>query len=106
MYNYKAKIKAVESGDTVVAEVDLGFSIFKEMKLQLYGVNTPKIEDPERAAGVETRDILREKILGKHVEIHSYKKEAGEDRPYRVTILHGDLNINQWLIDNEYAIRV
>ncbi|QNJ97941.1 thermonuclease family protein [Constantimarinum furrinae] len=103
MYNYKAKINEVCDGETVMAIVDLGFSNYKELKLRLYGVNAPKIPDEEREAGIMTRDLLKEKILNKEVEIHTYKNRINGAESYLVTILLGDTNINRWLIDNGHA---
>ena len=73
MYHYKAKIIAVYDGDTVTALVDLGFLHFQEMKLRLFGIDTPELRGEEREQGMVVRDLLREMILDKEVEIHSYK---------------------------------
>ena len=73
MYNYKAKIIGVYDGDTVTSLVDLGFLHFQKMKLRLYGIDTPELRGQEREQGLIVRGILREMILGKDVEIQSYK---------------------------------
>lgn len=73
MYQYKAEIIDVYDGDTVTAVVDLGFLHFQEMKLRLYGIDTPELRGEEREQGLVVRDILRGLILDKEVEIHSYK---------------------------------
>ena len=78
MYNYKAKIIGVYDGDTVTAMVDLGFLHFQEMKLRLYGIDTPELRGPEREQGIIVRDILREMILNKEVTIRSYKDKQGK----------------------------
>ncbi|WP_336066999.1 hypothetical protein [Mesoflavibacter sp. CH_XMU1404-2] len=78
MYNYKAKIIDVYDGDTVTAMVDLGFLHFQEMKLRLYGINTPELRGPEREQGIIVRDILREMVLDKEVTIRSYKDKQGK----------------------------
>ena len=78
MYNYKAKIIDVYDGDTVTAMVDLGFLHFQEMKLRLYGIDTPELRGEEREQGIIVRDILREMVLGKEVTIRSYKDKQGK----------------------------
>ncbi|NNM22882.1 MAG: thermonuclease family protein [Flavobacteriaceae bacterium] len=103
MYNYKAHIKAVYDGDTVTAVVDLGFLHYQEMKLRLYGIDTPELRGPEREQGLIVRDILREMILDKEVEIHSYKDKQGKYGRYLATIILDGLNVNQWLVDNGHA---
>ncbi len=103
MYNYKAKIISVYDGDTVTALVDLGFLHFQEMKLRLYGIDTPEMRGPEKVEGKKVRDILREMILNKDVEIHSYKDKQGKYGRYLANIIIDGLDVNQWLVDNGHA---
>jgi len=103
MYNYKAHIKAVYDGDTVTAVVDLGFLHYQEMKLRLLGIDTPELRGPEKEQGIVVRDILREMILGKEVEIHTRKDKQGKYGRYLATIILDEVNINEWLVDNGHA---
>lgn len=103
MYNYKAHIKAVYDGDTVTAVVDLGFLHYQEMKLRLYGIDTPELRGEEREEGLVVRDIVREMILDREVEIHSYKDKQGKYGRYLATIIVDGLDLNQWLVDNGHA---
>lgn len=104
MYQYKAKIIDVYDGDTVTAVVDLGFLHFQEMKLRLYGIDTPELRGEEREQGIIVRDILRDMILDKEVIINSYKDKQGKYGRYLATILLNNLNINQWLLDEGHAV--
>lgn len=104
MYNYRAEIIAVYDGDTVTAKVDLGFLHYQVMKLRLYGIDTPELRGEERESGLVVRDIVRSMILDKEVEIHSYKDKQGKFGRYLATIMIGDINLNQWLIDNGHAV--
>ncbi len=103
MYNYKAKIIDVYDGDTVTAIVDLGFLHFQEMKLRLYGIDTPELRGVEKEAGIVVRDLVREMILNKEVEIHSYKDKQGKYGRYLANIIVDGLDINKWLVDNGHA---
>jgi len=47
MYEYAATILRVVDGDTVEAEVDLGFDVRHRMKLRLFGINAPEMKTPE-----------------------------------------------------------
>ena len=67
MFEYKAKIIKVVDGDTVDAMVDLGFSIYRKIRIRLYGVNAPEsrtkdLEEKERGLQAKSRlrDILEE----------------------------------------------
>lgn len=79
MYEYKATVVAVYDGDTITADVDLGFKSFQRgLKFRLFGIDAPEVRGEERADGVITRDWLRERILGKEVVIHSHKDSTGK----------------------------
>lgn len=104
MYHYKATIIDVYDGDTVTALVDLGFLHFQEMKLRLYGIDTPELRGAEKEQGKEVRDIVRNLILNQEVEIYTHKDKQGKYGRYLATIVKDDININQWLVDNNHAI--
>lgn len=55
MYEYKAEVLRVIDGDTIDAKVDLGFDVWKKIRIRFMGINTPE---------TRTRD-LEEKKLGK-----------------------------------------
>ncbi|MBC3757886.1 MULTISPECIES: thermonuclease family protein [Hyunsoonleella] len=104
MYTYKAKIIDVYDGDTVTAVVDLGFLHFQEMKLRLYGIDTPELRGAEKEQGKIVRDIVRDMILDKEVTIRSYKDKQGKYGRYLANIiLDNGLDFNQWLVDNGHA---
>tara|TARA_R110001583_G_scaffold2725_7_gene19029 strand:+ start:3384 stop:3734 length:351 start_codon:yes stop_codon:yes gene_type:complete len=54
MFEYNAKLIRVVDGDTIDAMVDLGFNIFKKIRIRMHGINAPESR---------TRD-LEEKKLG------------------------------------------
>lgn len=103
MYNCKAKIIDVYDGYTVTAMVDLGFLHFQEMKLRLYGIDTPELRGEEKEAGIIVRDIVREMILNKDVEIHSYKDKQGKYGRYLANIIVDGVDVNEWLVENNHA---
>lgn len=50
MYEYGATILGNVDGDTIHAQVDLGFSIRVDMTLRFAGINAPELGTPEGAA--------------------------------------------------------
>ena len=108
-YIYDAQIVDVYDGDTVTALVDLGFHVYTNQKLRLYGIDTPEIRGKERAEGLLSRDIVREAILNKKVVIKTAKDKQGKYGRYLATIFvdmdQDDIldDLNQWLVDNGYA---
>jgi micrococcal nuclease len=105
LYNYKALITAVYDGDTVTADVDLGFyMIQKKVKIRLYGIDTPELRDknPElKLAAQNSRDELKKQVLNQEVTLKSYGK--GKYGRWLCEIFVGDTNINQWLIEKGFA---
>lgn len=65
-YYYNAKVLNVY-------DVDFGFSIRMEMRIRLWGIDTPEIRGKERPDGLISRDYLREMILGKNIILETIK---------------------------------
>lgn len=105
LYNYKATITDVYDGDTVTADVDLGFyMIQKKVKIRLYGIDTPELraKEPElRLAAQNARDALRKHVLNQPVILRCYGK--GKYGRWLCEIFVGDINVNQWLIEKGLA---
>lgn len=78
LYTYKAHVKDVYDGDTITVDIFLGFDVvLSSIKVRLVGVDTPEIRTKdleEKEKGYETRDWLRERILGKKVLLHTKEK--------------------------------
>lgn len=103
-YTYKAKIVKAYDGDTVTAEVNLGFSIKYTIKLRLLGINTPELRGSEREEGLKSRDYLRELILDKDVIVETKRDKKGKYGRYLAIIWLDDVNINEKLLNEGYAI--
>ncbi|MEK6828588.1 MAG: thermonuclease family protein [Nanoarchaeota archaeon] len=105
MYEYKAKVTSIYDGDTLVAEVDLGFNIKITEKFRLSGLNAPEVKGDEKGDGLISRDRLRDKILGKEVTIKTFKDSTEKYGRYIAEIYLGSENINEWLIVEGLAQR-
>ncbi len=105
MYEYKAKITAVYDGDTLTAEVDLGFNIKITEKFRLSGLNAPEVKGDERGDGLISRDRLRDKILGREVIIKTFKDSTEKYGRYIAEIYLESENVNEWLISEGLAER-
>lgn len=105
LYEYRAEIVDVYDADTVTADVDLGFDIWiRNERFRLYNLNAPEVRGEEKAAGIRSRDALREKILGRSVIICSIKDRKGKYGRYLAEIYLDGENINDWLIENGFAV--
>lgn len=103
MYEYKATITAVYDGDTVTADIDLGFEVWlRGQKLRLLNINTPEVRGKTRPEGIIARDALRNRILGKEVIVKSDRR--GKYGRWLVEIIIDEENINSWLLSEGYAV--
>ena len=67
-YIYRIKnIFLVVDGDTIDADIDLGFSISLEKRIRLAGIDTPESRTTdlkEKALGLESKEWLKKKVEG------------------------------------------
>lgn len=109
LYNYKAKVISIYDGDTITAEVDLGFNVKLTEKFRLAGINAPEIRGAEREQGLISRDRLRERILDQEVIIITQKDKKGKYGRYIAEVHHVDDHlentfINEWLVQEGLAV--
>ena len=107
LYTYKAKILSVYDGDTVTADIQLGFYVIAhKVKLRLYGINTPEIRGgtaETKKAGITARDWLREQILDKEVTLKSFGKGKYGRWLVDIYLDEDETSLNQQLIDKGFA---
>lgn len=107
MYDYAATPVRVIDGDTVVLDIDLGFNITIRETCRMLGINAPELHahDP----------LVREAALASKAALESALVPlllAHTDKPYHadkygrmlVTLYVGTVNVNQWMLDNGYAV--
>lgn len=85
IYFYRAVITDVYDGDSVTADIDLGFGTWlKGQKLRLYGIDTPEIRGEERVEGLIAKSALEEKLGLLRAEgpypimVETYKDKRGK----------------------------
>ena len=102
-------VVAVIDGDTVEAEVDLGFHISSRMMLRLLGINTPEIKGPTRPAGLAARDHLQH-LIQSHTDstnqltIRTQKDATEKYGRCLATLITGDVNLNEAMIAAGQAV--
>lgn len=58
-YVYKAEVERVIDADTLLLRIDLGFTVWKEQRIRLAGIDCPSIDEPKgRQAFEYTRDQM------------------------------------------------
>ena len=112
MYTYKARLIRVIDGDTVDAEIDLGFDVFVRQRIRLYGINTPEsrttdLAEKERGLAAKQRliellprEFVVETILnkrGKYGRVLGILKVPNENETLT--------NVNDLLVEEGHAVR-
>lgn len=105
LYMYQAVIVKVYDGDTVRADIDLGFgTILKNQALRLWGIDAPEVRGESRAEGLNSKTWLAGRILNMEVIIKTHKDKKGKYGRWLAEIYQGGENINQWMIGEGHAL--
>lgn len=112
MYQYKCKINKVLDGDTVDIDLDLGFNIvLANQRVRMAGVDTPESRTSnkeEKPRGLLSKKKLAEKLpVGSWHIIETQKSDNNDDKFGRILgvfILEDGTKVNDWLIQNNYAV--
>ena len=62
MYEYNALVDRVVDGDTIDVTIDLGFKVWKKMRVRMEGINTPESRTrdlEEKKRGLAAKDRLK-----------------------------------------------
>ena len=103
-YECDAKIIKVYDGDTVTVVFEYKNELHK-WHCRLDGIDTPELKTKnakEKDMGLKARDALREKILNKVVKLKC--KSFDKYGRLLADIYYNNCKINQWLIDEKYAV--
>ena len=76
MYNYKISVLKVVDGDTIDAELDLGFDIKVKKRIRFMGINAPESRTKdleEKARGLAAKDRVKALLEGcKNIQLQSH----------------------------------
>lgn len=107
-YTYEARIAEVYDGDTVTAEMDLGFRIFFTEKIRLLGINAPELKGSEKSKGKKSRDALKNLVLNKKTIITTEKDKKEKYGRYLGTIYLEEngkwICVNDWMVQHKFAV--
>jgi micrococcal nuclease len=110
LYTYKAKLVRVIDGDTIDAEIDLGFNVVIRQRIRLYGIDTPEsrtrdLEEKER--GLAAKQRLTE-ILPKEFIVKTMLNKRGKfGRILGVLYINTEdkTSVNDMLVEEGHAIQ-
>lgn len=110
MYEYKVKVVEVIDGDTIDVVIDLGFDIFTNKRIRLYGIDCPESRTTdlhEKKLGIEAKEYLKQ-LLGNasNVIIKTLSTDAYEKYGRvlgQVYIDSSVISVNDLMISRGYA---
>ena len=109
MYEYGCKITRVVDGDTVDADIDLGFSIIFQSRIRLYGIDTPESRTrnlDEKARGKLASNFLKDSIQkASSVKVKTKLDKKGKFGRVLGSIIADDVDLNQEMIDKHLAVK-
>ena len=112
MYTYKAKLVRIVDGDTIDAEIDLGFDTIVRKRIRLYGINTPETKTRdmnEKEKGLAAKQRLIELLDNEFVVETILNKRGKYGRVlgvvYNISANNKRLNINEALVNEGHAVK-
>ena len=105
---HKGKVVKVYDADTItIANILSEYSpeVFR-FNVRLLGIDTPEIKSKNattKTRGIDARDTVKDMIFGKIVRLENISLEKYGRLLADVYI--DDIHLNQWLIDNHYAVK-
>jgi endonuclease YncB( thermonuclease family) len=114
-YLYKASIKRVIDGDTLLLDIDLGFQVIKEQRVRLNQIDAPELKTKK---GVEASEYLKElasrletvivktnkiDMYGRYLGDIFYPKVENEKRLTQIEIFENGIYLNEELVEKGFA---
>jgi micrococcal nuclease len=119
MYEYKAVVDRVVDGDTIDVTIDLGFSVWKKMRVRMEGINTPESRTrdlEEKKRGLAAKDRLKSilefnnnKCVLKVSGVGKYGRALATVLVESLSPLNGEdgitlIDVNKQLIEEGHAV--
>jgi micrococcal nuclease len=109
IYRVKQVLKVVD-GDTIDADIDLGFDISLTKRVRLAGIDTPEsrtTDKREKALGLESKDWLKNRLeFAKDIVIRTQLPDSTEKYGRilgKLYINNEETSLNEQMIDEGFA---
>jgi len=110
MFTYQATVLRIIDGDTVDVDIDLGFEVWlRNQRIRLYGIDTPESRTSDKVEKV-FGNLAKDKILsfcpvGAKIVLQT-KADDSRGKYGRILgeLIVDDVNVNQYMVDNSYAV--
>jgi micrococcal nuclease len=100
-YLYRATVVSVTDGDTIVADLDLGFNITIRDSFRFYGINAP---EKSVQAGLDAKAYLQSRLpIGTPIVVQTHKNKQEKFGRWLAKIFLNDVNINEEMVKTGHA---
>ncbi len=106
MYIYNAKCIRVVDGDTIDAQIDLGFDTHKVIRIRLVGINAPESRTrdlEEKARGLAAKQFVIDILKKHHNNFILHSQGVGKYGRCLGELFLGDVKLNDLLITEGHA---
>jgi len=106
MYIYNAKCIKVVDGDTIDAQIDLGFDTHKVIRIRLVGINAPESRTrdlEEKTRGLAAKQFVIDILKKHHNNFILHSQGVGKYGRCLGEIFLGDVKLNELLITEGHA---
>lgn len=105
LYIYMAAVVRIVDGDTLVADIDLGFELSMRHTLRLLNIDAPEMHAPDagvRLAAIKATSELGRMIAGRSIYVRTHKSDSFGRYLAEVWTLDG-IDVNQHMLDGGFA---
>ena len=106
MYIYNAMCIKVVDGDTIDAQIDLGFDTYKVIRIRLVGINAPESRTrdlEEKTRGLAAKQFVIDILKKHHNNFILHSQGVGKYGRCLGEIFLGDVKLNELLITEGHA---
>lgn len=105
MYHYNMRVVHVIDGDSVLAEIDLGFDVWHRSPIRLARINAPEVRGETQAAGLAAAAYLEELLKQGPLSVKTImKKERDKYRRVLGTIFAGQVDVCGAMVRAGHAV--
>lgn len=101
---YDATVLRVIDGDTVEANISLGFGITMTSHCRMYGINTPELHGNNATNAVIAKTFLYYKVRGKSLKLCTLDDRRDKYGRILAILIVDGVNINQLMLDRKFAV--
>ena len=103
MYEYKCRLIRVVDGNTLEANIDLGFNVWTTQKIKLYGVDSTGPHSSNKEAIAQETAALKQALPREFIVQTIFNKRGKVGRVFGIVFVEnndgGRININDHLIE-------